>query len=109
MKSVVKNLAAVKDAPGSEHSMPFITKLLSATENSARLLVVVHRWTGHHHSTTVYDPIAHRLYRVQHGYSILGWLKEIVACRENLLLLGKDEILHLQVVEDKRITSPAFV
>jgi hypothetical protein len=109
MTNIVKNLAAVKDAPISTHTLTHISLLLAAAENRNRPLIVAHRHTGEAYSTTVYDVIAHRLYRAMHPCSVRSWLVAITKERANVRFLGNSEILHLQVVEDKRVTAPTFV
>ena len=105
---IVKNLAAVADAPLTTHSLAFISQLLAAGSNSATPYVVAHRWTGSTWSTTVYDAAAHRLYRATHGKSVRSWLRAIAAERKNIQVLKNDEIMHLQIVEDERATAVAW-
>lgn len=111
MAMVVKNLAAVKDATLSAHSLSYISKLLSAAENSQRPFVVAHRHTGvgpTGYSTTVFDVLSYHLYRAVHPVSVRGWLEAITAERANLKLLANDEVMHLQVLEDERADSVAW-
>lgn len=109
MPVIVKNLAAVADAPLSTHTLPFVSQFLLDRANSAKLFVVAHRWTNGQYSTTVYDVLGHRLYRAMHPKSVRSWLQEIARERGNIRVLKTNEAMHLQIYEDDRITVPTFV
>jgi hypothetical protein len=101
MPVIVKNLAAVADAPLTTHKWTFITVMLGAAANSHIPFVVAHRWTGDTYSTTVYDAAAHRLYRATHPRGMRGFLKAIASERRNVKLLKSDEVLCLRVVDGR--------
>lgn len=100
MPSVVKNLAAVCNAPLTTHPLCFILVMLAAAANSRTPFVVAHRYTGDTYSTTVYDPVARRLYRATHPVSIRGCLNAIASERANVKVLGDKEVMKLRVIED---------
>jgi len=108
MSSVVKNLAAVADAPLTGHTLSFLSQLLADRENQERLFVVAHRYTGDHWSTTVYDVQNHHLYRAMHPKSVRSWLQAIARERGNIKVLKDQECMRLQVYEDERVSRATW-
>lgn len=105
MPVVLKNLAAVADAPVTTHTRAFISRRLL---DAASPLVVANRYTGRTWTTTIYDVLAHRMYRCSTPHSIRNWLEAIAEECSHIRLLAADEILQLEIVEDKRISTPQF-
>lgn len=108
MSNVLKNLAAVADAPLTTHALAFVLRYLSNPQNAERPLVVAHRYTGSTWSTTVYDVTSHRLYRTTTRKSIRSCLHALADECANIRVLREDEVLRLEIVEDARVTATQF-
>jgi hypothetical protein len=109
MSNIIKNLAAVADAPLSTHSLAYISRMLCSAENRDRLFIVAHGHSGEKYSTTVYDVLAHHLYRAVHPTSIGSWIKAVSQENKSIQFLKKNEILRLQIVEDKRVERQQLI
>lgn len=108
MSNVLKNLASVADAPLTTHALAFVLRYLANPQNAERPLVVAHRYTGSAWSTTVYDVVGHHLYRTTTRKSIRSCLHALADECANIRVLGTNEVMQLEIIEDKRVAHATF-
>lgn len=92
--NIAHNFIAVADAPLA--AVPF-SQLMQLLFTADKPLVVVTKYVkARKHSTTVYDPRAHQLYRAAHSSGCLVTLKALARENPHIRLLAPQETVTLE-------------
>lgn len=97
---IVKNLAAVADAPIVDLPLLALTpKLATSRGSDEQFYVVVSKQTKPLNSTTVYDANAHIIYRATHKHGMRCYLREVAQENPAIWLLEPGECLSTSDAE----------